>query len=90
MEKRDFGRFTRRGNTLYLHVYESSIGPLPVPQLRKSRIRAATRLFDGSEIQISSSWVHSDYPDVCFLDLGPDPVLPDAADTVLKIELMEN
>ena len=90
LEKPDFGRFTRRGNTLYLHVYENSIGPLPVPQLRKSQIRSATRLFDGSEIQISSSWVHSDYPDVCFLDLGPDPVLPDAADTVLKIELMEN
>ncbi|MGN0977353.1 MAG: alpha-L-fucosidase, partial [Faecousia sp.] len=64
LEKPDCGRFTRRGNTLYLHVYENSIGPLPVPQLRKSQIRSATRLFDGSEIQISTSWVHSDYPDV--------------------------
>ena len=87
LEKPDCGRFTRRGNTLYLHVYENSIGPLPVPQLQKSRIRSATRLSDGSEIQISTSWVHSDYPDVCFLDLGPNPVLPDPADTVLKIEL---
>lgn len=89
LDKPDFGRFTRRGNTLYLHVYENSIGPLPVPQLPKNRIRSAVRLFDGSEIKVSTNWVHSDYPDVCFLDLGPDPVLPDGTDTVLKIELKE-
>lgn len=88
--KPDCGRFTRRGNTVYLHVYENSIGPLPVPQLKKSQIRYAARLSDGAEIKISTSWVHSDYPDVCFLDLGPNPVLPDPTDTVIKLELKEN
>lgn len=90
LEKPDCGRFTRRENTIYLHVYENSIGPLPVPQLKKSDIRYATRLSDGAEIRISTSWVHSDYPDVCFLDLGPNPVLPDPTDTVIKLELKEN
>lgn len=90
LEKPDCGRFTRRENTVYLHIYENSIGPLPVPQLKKSDIRYATRLSDGAEIRISTSWVHSDYPDVCFLDLGPNPVLPDATDTVLKLVLKEN
>ncbi len=90
LPKPDCGRFTRKGNTLYLHVYENSIGPLPVPQLKKSQIASVTRLCDGSEVAISTSWVHSDYPDVCFLDLGPNPVLHDPIDTVLKIQLKED
>lgn len=87
LDKPDFGRFTARGNTLYLHVYENAIGPLPVPQLNPSRIRSVRRLWDGAEVKLSTSWVHSDYPEVCFLDLGPDPVLPDETDTVLKVTL---
>ena len=87
LEKPDFGRFTAKGNTLYLHVYENAIGPLPVPQLPISRVQSVRRLCDGAEVKISASWVHSDYPDVCFLDLGPNPVLPDEIDTVLKVTL---
>ena len=44
-------------------------------------------LATGREVPISSSWVHSDYPHIVFADLGPDPVLPDAIDTVLAVEL---
>ena len=32
-------------------------------------------------------WVRSDYPDLTFLDLGPDPRLYDPIDTVLEVEL---
>ncbi len=87
LPKPDCGRFTRRGDTLYLHVYENALGPLPVPGLDKKRVRAVTCLADGREVPVSSSWVHSDWPEICFLDLGPDPVLPDETDTVLRIEL---
>ncbi len=87
LEKPDCGRFTRRGDTLYLHVYENALGPLPVIGLKREQIAAVTCLADGRRISISNSWVHSDYPDICFLDLGPDPVLPDSADTVLRIDL---
>ena len=85
--KPDWGRITRRGDTLYLHVYENALGPLPVPMIRREQIRSVTCLADGRDVPVSSSWVHSDYPDICFLDLGPDPVLPDETDTVLKVEL---
>ena len=87
LPKPDCGRFTRRGDTLYLHVFENALGPLPVPGLDKDRVRAVTCLADGRAVKVSASWVHSDWPQVCFLDLGPDPVLPDATDTVLRIEL---
>ena len=87
LEKPDFGRFTRRGNTLYAHIFENTIGPLPLFGVPKSQIASIRRLADGSEVQLSTSWVHSDYPDLAFADLGENPVLPDPIDTVLEIQL---
>ena len=46
-------------------------------------------LATGGSVPLSTSWVHSDYPEVVFADLGPDPVLPDETDTVLEILLNE-
>jgi alpha-L-fucosidase len=44
-------------------------------------------LYDGRPIPISTSWVHSDYPEILFADLGANPVLPDPVDTVLEVRL---
>ena len=87
MEKPEYGRITRRGDTLYYHLYENTIGPMPLPGLEKERVGAIRRLADGTEAPLSTNWVHSDYPDVVFVDLGPDPVLPDSTDTVLEVRL---
>ena len=83
--KPDYGRVTRNGNTYYFHLYENAIGPLPLVGVPKDRIVSIRRVADGTEVPISTSWVHSDYPDVAFASLGPDPVLPDAVDTVLAV-----
>lgn len=45
--------------------------------------------YDGHEVPISNAWMHSDYPDIAFVDLGPDPVLPDPVDYVLEVEMAE-
>ncbi len=89
MEKPEWGRITRRENVLYLHIYENALGPLPLYGVPAEKIRAMRLLQDGREIPLSVSWVHSDYPDMAFADLGPDPVLPDGDDTVLKVLLEE-
>ena len=89
MEKPEWGRITRRENVLYLHIYENARGPLPLYGIPAEKIRAMRLLQDGREIPLSVSWVHSDYPDMAFADLGPDPVLPDGDDTVLKVLLEE-
>lgn len=89
MEKPEWGRLTRRGNTLYLHIYENALGPLPLYGIPAEKIKEMRLLFDGREIPLSASWVHSDYPHMAFADLGPDPVLPDGDDTVLKVVLKE-
>ena len=87
IEKPDYGRVTRKGNSLFFHLFENTIGPVPLFGVAKERIACIRRLADGSEVPLSTSWVHSDYPDLAFADLGPDPVLPDATDTVLEVRL---
>lgn len=87
LDKPEFGRITRKGDTLYYHVFENTLGPLPLLGLKREQIRSIRRLADGSQVRLSASWVHSDYPDIVFADLGPDPVLPDPTDTVLEVRL---
>ncbi|HIY21469.1 MAG TPA: alpha-L-fucosidase [Candidatus Flavonifractor merdigallinarum] len=87
IEKPDYGRVTRKGNSLFFHLFENTIGPVPLFGVEKEHIDCIRRLADGSEVPLSTSWVHSDYPDLAFADLGPDPVLPDATDTVLEVRL---
>lgn len=87
LDKPDYGRITRRGDTLYYHIFENTVGPLPLFGVDKDRVASIRRLADGSEVPLSASWVHSDYPELAFADLGPDPVLPDPVDTVLEVRL---
>ncbi|MBD5153387.1 MAG: alpha-L-fucosidase [Oscillibacter sp.] len=87
LEKPEYGRITRKGDTLYWHIFENALGPLPLFGLKREQIQAIRRLADGSEVPLSTSWVHSDYPDIVFADLGPDPALPDPVDTVLEVRL---
>ena len=55
----------------------------------KDKIVKVRALDDGHEVPISNAWMHSDYPDIAFVDLGPDPVLPDPVDYVLEVEMAE-
>lgn len=83
----EFGRITQKDKTLYFHMYENTMGPVPLLGLRAEDVAGIRLLSTGQEIPVSTSWVHSDYPDIVFADLGPDPVLPDPVDTVLKVML---
>lgn len=85
ISKPENGRITRNGKHIYFHLYENSIGPVPLMGISKEDIKAIRYLATGAEVPISTSWVHSDYPDIVFADLGPDPFLPDPVDTVLEV-----
>lgn len=87
LEKPDYGRVTRRGDTLYFHIFDNTIGSLPLTGLRHEDICSIRRLADGSEVLVAKGWVYDNYPDVVFANLGEDPVLPDAADTVLEVRV---
>lgn len=66
-----------------------TLGPLPLLGFDKDKIVKVRALDDGHEVPISNAWMHSDYPDIAFVDLGPDPVLPDPVDYVLEVEMAE-
>ena len=87
IEKPDYGRITRKGNKLYYHLFENTIGPVPLSGIQKKEVDKIRYLGTKAEIPISTSWVHSDYPEIVFANLGPDPVLPDDVDTVLEVTL---
>jgi len=87
--KPDYGRITAKGNHVYFHLFENTIGPVPLLGIDKSRLKGIRYLASGAEVPVSTSWVHSDYPDIVFADLGLDPVLPDQTDTVLDVILEE-
>ena len=87
LEKPEFGRITRNGDRLYFHIFENTLGALPLIGLKKEQVESLRLLASGKPIPVSTSWVHSDYPEILFADLGADPVLPDPVDTVLEVRL---
>ena len=89
MEKPDTGRITRKGNKLYYHLFENTVGPMPLLGLKKEEVDHVRYLATGAEVPLANTWASNNYPDIVFADLGEDPVLPDPVDTVLEVTLKE-
>ena len=88
LPKPDFGRITRKGNTLYYHVFDNPIGYLPLGGIEADQVKAIRLLATGHELKIERNWITNNYPDICFTSFGPDPVPPDPCDAVVKVELV--
>ena len=89
LKKPDVGRITRKGNKLYWHIFENTVGCMPLMGLRREEVDCIRWLATGAEAPIAKSWIYDNYPDIVFADLGANPVLPDPVDTVLEITLKE-
>lgn len=87
LPKPDVGRITRNGNKLYYHLFENTVGCMPLMGLKREQVENVRWLATGAEAPIAKGWIYDNYPDIVFADLGPDPVLPDPVDTVLEITL---
>jgi len=89
--KPEWGRYTRKGNTIYAHIFETPLGPLGLTGIPVDRIKMIRRLSDGSEVIRGESWLTASFKDIPFACLGEVPhftySLPDDIDTVLKITL---
>lgn len=90
-DKPEWGRYTQNGKTVYAHIYETPLGALPLYQISPNQIKKITFLSSGAEVQRGEAWNTAMYSDTPFVALGENPVfsypLPNALDTVLKIEL---
>lgn len=89
MEKPDMGRITRKGNRLYYHLFENTVGCIPLIGLRREQVKEIRWVATGAEIPVAKGWIYDNYPEIVFADLGPDPVLPDPVDTVIEVTLNE-
>jgi len=87
MEKPEYGRITRRDNYLYYHVCESQVNYVYLPGIKVEQVKKVRLLKDGTELHIITDWITTNYPDLVFVDLGRDPILPEPWDTVIEVEL---
>ena len=87
MPRPDFGRITQKGNLLYYHIFDNTIGPIPLIGIEKQEVKKIRMVSTGAEVPVANNWVSNNYPDITFADLGNDPILPDPVDTVIEVEL---
>ena len=87
LPKPDFGRYTKKGNKLYCHITENTVGPVPLFGLKREDIADVRMLSSGAELSIAGDWTTGNYAGVVFVQLGPNPILPDETDTVVEITL---
>lgn len=87
LPKPEWGRYTRKGNKLYAHIFERGIGPIAVQGI-KGKIKRARLLADGSEVDIQKPWNAVHYGDAIFINFKSSR-LPDEIDTVVELELEE-
>ena len=88
IEKPEYGRITQNGNTLFYHVMEDQIGGVPLPGIKREQVKKLRLLGDGSELSISDHWAVLNYPELAYVSLGEEPLLPDPIDTVIEVELL--
>jgi alpha-L-fucosidase len=92
LDKPEWGRFTRKGNTLYAHIFEPQTGAICLPNLA-GKTGGLRLLADGSEIQITHYWNLEEYQQHAYFFLNPQSAdsypLPDPIDTVVEVPLTE-
>lgn len=93
LPKPEWGYYTKDGKNLYAHVFEQPIGPIALTGISREQIQRMSFVHDGSEVRISNSWTTLAFPNICFAEYGEIGAytypLPDAIDSVIKIELKE-
>ena len=91
LPKPEWGRYTKKGNVIYAHVYEEPLGALPLYGIAPELLDKVYYVENGSEMKRGEAWNTVLYSDVAFVSFGENPVftypLPDRMDTVLKIIL---
>lgn len=93
LPKPEWGRYTRKGNKVYAHITEESIGAIALPGL-KGRVKKARRLADGFEMRMLTPWVAKEFPDYEFMNYSVPECFSFTVDQtsveVIEIELKED
>ncbi|MCL1796254.1 MAG: alpha-L-fucosidase [Clostridia bacterium] len=83
-----WGYITENAHSVYLHVCEQTVGPVPLKG-NADRYGIIQLLSSGAEIRSEPTWTTKNYPGYMFFPLGPVPhhtyALPDERDTVIRV-----
>ncbi len=89
LAKQPWGYVTETADSIYLHVLEQTVGPVPIKGITAADVKLIQLESSGAEIPVSPTWTTSNYPDYLFIPLGPVAhytySLPDATDTVIRL-----
>ncbi|MBP1961217.1 alpha-L-fucosidase [Paenibacillus aceris] len=89
--KPEWGRYTQKGNLLYAHLFEESVGPINLNGLA-GKVKKARLLSDGSELFLGRPWSAAQYPNDAFVSFArPEHFsypMPDKRTTVIELELL--
>ncbi|MEX3615203.1 alpha-L-fucosidase [Paenibacillus glucanolyticus] len=90
--KPEWGRYTQKGNKLYAHVFEESIGPINLIGMA-DKVKKARLLADGYELFLSRPWSAAEFTEDAFVNFArPEHFtypLPDKRNTVIELELID-
>jgi len=89
LPKPDFGRVTRKGNKLYFHIIEPTIGPAPLLGVPLSTVEKVRSLADGTELYIIDDFRTQHYKDVTFV-WAPDANDDTQTAYVIEVTLKED
>jgi len=67
-----WGCVTENETDIFLHVYENTVGAVPLKGFSKDNFKLIQFEHDGAEIQINPSWTTSNYPDYMYIPMGKD------------------
>ena len=87
--RQPWGCVTENEKEIFLHVYEDTVGPIPIKDLKPDDIKLIQFEESGAEIQIKSSWTTGNYPDYTYIPVGKNSFgsfrLPNEVNTVIRI-----
>jgi len=87
--RQPWGCVTEDMHNIYLHVYEDTVGPVPLKGCKAEDFQLIQFESTGAELEVKPSWTTGNYPDHMFIPLGPTAegsyALPDQIDTVIRL-----
>ena len=102
IEKPEWGRYTEplemredeQFRTVFAHVFEPSLGALPLFGIRADALESVRLAATGSELRRGEAWNSVLYRETPLVSFGANPVytyaLPDEIDTVLVLKIRKD
>ncbi len=87
--KPSWGYVTESADSVYLHVCEQTVGPVPLKGHVREDFGLIQLLASGAEVEVKAGWTTGNYPGYLFVPMGANNAftygLPDERDTVVRL-----